>query len=221
MSEKPPRYRTGRRAPRTPGSVRRREVLDAAADLATAEGLGPLSIGRLATAVGLSKSGLASHFESKQALELATVDRVAAAYEREVWARPRRAEAGLARLEAMLEAWIAYLEAPAFRGGCFFAAVGHELASQPGPVRDRVAHHTRAWIRALEAEARTASRQGELAPTVEPSELVFELHAFVQEANLARHLLDDPHAFTRARSAVERTLARARTRTSQTEEPQR
>ena len=53
-------------------------ILDTAAALATEEGLEPLSIGRLAEATGMSKSGLFAHFGSKEELQLATVDHAAA-----------------------------------------------------------------------------------------------------------------------------------------------
>ena len=192
------------------GERRRRQILAAAMDVSSAEGLEGLSIGRLAREVGLSKSGLAAHFVSKQALQLATVEAAAAGYERHVIEPPRRAEAGLARLEAMMEAWIAYIDEIEYRGGCFFAAAANEFGSQPGPVRDRVATYTKRWMDLLEAEARTAVRQREILPDTDPRQLAFALHAFVQEANLCRRLLGDERAFERARGCVADTLARVR-----------
>jgi tetracycline repressor-like protein len=50
-------------------------ILRAAASLATVDGLEGLSIGNLAAAIGMSKSGgLYAHFGSKQELQLATVE---------------------------------------------------------------------------------------------------------------------------------------------------
>ena len=57
----------------THGERRRRAILDAAADVSTAAGLEGLSIGGLAREVGLSKSGLAAHFE-KQGIALLSIE---------------------------------------------------------------------------------------------------------------------------------------------------
>ncbi len=54
-----------------------------------------------------------------------------------------------------------------------------------------------------------AVRQRELATGCDPAQLAFELHAFVQEANWARELLDEEHAFDRARTAIAARLRSA------------
>lgn len=186
--------------------------MSAAADLATAEGLEGLSIARLAREVGMSKSGVAAHFASKETLQLAAVDLAAEGYRVQVFEAARGREPGLPRLHAMAMAWLDHIEHVGFRGGCFFAATGSEFGARPGPVRDRVVHHTRSLIDALEEEARLAVRLGELRDDVEPHRLVFQLHALAQEANLRRQLLDDPGAFDVARAAVVDLLDQARTR---------
>jgi AcrR family transcriptional regulator len=50
----------------TKGQRTRNSILGVAAALATEEGLDPLSIGRLAEATQMSKSGLFAHFGSKE-----------------------------------------------------------------------------------------------------------------------------------------------------------
>jgi AcrR family transcriptional regulator len=191
------------------GERRRREILAAARDVCSAEGLAGVSIERLAREVGMSKSGLAAHFASKQALQLATVESAAADFQRHVLVPPQHEEPGLPRLRAMMSAWLRYVDEIEYRGGCFFAAAANEIGSQAGPLRDLVAHYTQSWMDVLVREARTARRLGELRASVDPARLAFQLHAFVQEANLCRRLLDDRDAFARARAAVHETLAQA------------
>jgi AcrR family transcriptional regulator len=188
------------------GQRRRRAILESAADVSTGEGLEGLSIGRLAGEVGLSKSGVATYFESKQDLQLAAVETAAWGYDQNVLAPPRAAEPGLARLELLMSAWIDHVDGISYRGGCFFAAAGNEFAGRPGPVRDRVAAHTASFGEALEREARLAKRLGELRDRVDPRLLVFQLHALVQEANLRRGLLDDEGAFDDARAVTAQLL---------------
>jgi AcrR family transcriptional regulator len=55
----------GERRRRSDGERSRRAILDAAARLATVEGIDGLSIGGLAKPIGMSKSGLYAHFGSK------------------------------------------------------------------------------------------------------------------------------------------------------------
>ena len=55
------------------GDRTRRAILAKAVDIASAEGLEGLSIGRLASELGVSKSGLFAHFGSKQELQLETI----------------------------------------------------------------------------------------------------------------------------------------------------
>jgi len=198
-----------RTRPERHGERRRRAILAAARDVGTAEGLEGLSIGRLAAEVGMSKSGVAAHFGSKRDLQLLAVESAAEGYERNVIAPPREAEPGIARVQAMMEAWIDYIEGIEYRGGCFFASAGAEFAARPGPVRDHVAAHTSTWIRALEREIRTARRLAELAPDTDERLLAFQLHALVQEANLRQTLLDDEGAFDDARALLAATLADA------------
>ncbi len=198
--------------PRGHGARKRREILESAVDLGSEQGLEGLSIGRLASETGMSRSGLFAHFGSKQELQLATVAAAQADFEAKVLPPARDAEPGLERLRALHDSWLDYVEGIAFRGGCFFFTTTSEYGSREGAVRDRLAQLALAWVRDLLREARTAVRQGELREDTDPRQLVFQLHAFAQEANWARELLDDDAAFGRARQAatelIERHLAR-------------
>jgi AcrR family transcriptional regulator len=59
------------RRPRSDGERSRQAILATAARLASTHGIDRLSIGDLATEVGMSKSGLYAHFGSKEELQLA------------------------------------------------------------------------------------------------------------------------------------------------------
>src|SRR5215207_2197741 len=76
----PPLVRPPRRR-RSDGERSRAAILREAARLATVDGLDGLSLGNLAGAVGMSKSGLFAHFDSKQDLQLATVDAASAIFQ--------------------------------------------------------------------------------------------------------------------------------------------
>jgi AcrR family transcriptional regulator len=180
----------------------RQEILALAADLASAEGLEGLTIGRLAAELRMSKTGIFAHFGSKEELQLATVDWAKEVFLEQVVQPALVKPRGVKRLQAMLTSWLEYVERSVFRGGCFFAAASLEFDSRPGRVRDIIAALTKAWMDALRKEIAYAKAQKEIAPGTVPAQLAFELHACVQEANWAYKLYGDRSAFSRARRAI-------------------
>jgi len=180
----------------------RQQILALAADLASAEGVEGLTIGRLAAELRMSKTGIFAHFGSKEELQIATVNRAKEVFLEQV-VKPALAEPrGVRRLQAMLAHWLKYVEQSIFRGGCFFAAASLEFDSRPGRVRDCVAALTKAWVDALRNEIAYAKAKKQIARGIVPAQLAFELHAFVQEANWAYKLHEDRSAFSRARRAI-------------------
>ena len=190
----------------TKGERTRQAILDTAAALATREGLEPLSIGRLAEATGMSKSGLFAHFGSKEELQLATVDHAGDLFVAEVVAPAREAPRGLARVWALCDRMIDYAERQVFPGGCFFAAASFEFNNRPGPVRDRIEEMLRSWHSYLEHAVEQAQEAGELDAHVSPREIAFQLDAFAQAANAQFQLFRDPRVFDAARRAVRERL---------------
>ncbi len=178
---------------------RREAILERAVELASEEGLEGLTIGRLSSELGLSKSGLFGHFGSKEELQLAAIDQANAIFLREVVEPALGEPEGAARLHAYCNSWIGYLERKVFTGGCFFAAASTEFDGRPGPVRDKLRDGQRAWLAEL-------TKQAGLAGAKDPDQLVFEVSSLVQGANAAYQLFGDERAFARARTAIERLL---------------
>src|SRR5215218_210264 len=191
---------------KTKGERTRHAILTAAANLATEEGLETLSIGRLAEATGMSKSGLFAHFGSKEELQLATVDHAGALFVAEVIAPARDAPKGLARVWALCDHMVDYSERQVFPGGCFFAATSFEFNNRPGPVRDRIEHMLRSWLSYLEHAVEQAQDARELDPAVSAREIAFQLDAFAQSANARFQLFRDSRVFDEARRAVRERL---------------
>jgi len=191
---------------KTKGERTRQAILDTAAALATEEGLEPLSIGRLAEATAMSKSGLFAHFGSKEELQLATVDHAATLFVREVIAPAREAPRGVARVWALCEHMVDYAQRQVFPGGCFFAAAAFEFNRRPGAVRDRIEHMLGTWLSYLEHAVEQAQQTGELVQTPSAKELAFELDAFAQAANAKFQLFRDDAVFAEARRAIRERL---------------
>src|SRR6267378_5348349 len=154
----------------------RAEILAVAVDLASAEGLEGLTIGRLATESHMSKTGIFAHFGSKQQLQLATVGAAKEIFLQQVVKPGLTSPRGLPRLKVMLESWLGYVERIVFRGGCFFAAASAEFDSRPGVVRDQIAELTKAWTVGLLEEIAFAQSEKEIQSSIKPAQLAFELH---------------------------------------------
>lgn len=186
-------------ASETKGAQTRAAILDRAVDLASVEGLEGLTIGRLATELEMSKSGLFAHFGSKQELQLATVGAAAQHFREAVVEPALAAPEGAPRLRALAEAYIDHIDRSAYSGGCFWGATSAEYDDRPGPVRDAIAAALDAWLDGLE-------RQAQIAGVGDPAGLAFELYALVMGANSRFRLSGDRSAFDHARTIVDRLL---------------
>jgi AcrR family transcriptional regulator len=194
------------RHPRADGERTRRAILRAAASLATVDGLEGLSIGNLAAAIGMSKSGLYAHFGTKQELQLATVDEAERILTEEVVQPALAASPGLGQLAAACEAFFSYVERRVFPGGCFFAATALEMGARPGPVKERIAAIQSGFTALLRSFAATALEQHELPAREDPDLLAFELHAILLGADTKFVLNDDPAVLDLARQVISQRL---------------
>jgi AcrR family transcriptional regulator len=181
------------------GAETRATILDRAVDLASVEGLEGLTIGRLAAELQMSKSGLFSHFGSKQELQLSTVNAAALRFHRAVIEPAMGVPDGAARLRAMVHAYLDHLEAGGYSGGCFWGSTAAEYDDRPGPVRDAIVAALDAWLGELE-------RQATIAGLPDPDRVAFELYAVVMGANSRHRLTGDRRVFEHAREILERLL---------------
>jgi AcrR family transcriptional regulator len=198
------------RRTRSDGRRSRDKILLAAAQLATVEGIDGLSIGRLAEHTGMSKSGLFAHFGSKEQLQLAAIDTAERIFKEDVVTPARAAPDGLARLEALCDRFLSHVGRRVFPGGCFFASVGAELDTRPGPVRDRVVAVAQNWMGLLTDAVRQAQRQGQIDRGLEPEQLAFELDALLTLGNAVFLLNGTEEPLERARRGLKERIARAR-----------
>ena len=178
-----------------------------AVSLATIDGLDGLSIGNLADALKMSKSGVYAHFGSKQELQLATLDEAGKIFRVEVIDPALAAAPGLAQLVALCDAFFDYLLRRTLPGGCFWCGVVVEMGTRPGPVRDEVTAFQGALIALMRDLVATAIEAGDLSPDDDPDALAFELSGVMFAANVNFVLRDDAGAVDMARGIVHRRLA--------------
>jgi AcrR family transcriptional regulator len=194
------------RRSRSDGARTRAAILREAVSLATVDGIEGLSIGNLADALGMSKSGLYAHFGSKLELQLATVQLADEIFDEEVVQPALAAPPGVAGLVALCEAFFAHLERRTFPGGCFFAGAALEMGTRPGPVKERIVDFQLRLDGLIKRLAAAAIERGELPAEENPDLLAFELGGLLFAADNGVVVHDNLQALEVARLVVRRRL---------------
>ena len=78
--------------------------------IAAVEGLGALSIGRLAKELRMSKSGLFVHFGSKEKLEMAVVERAYDIFNGRILLPAEEVTPGIERVWTLCNLWLEFIE---------------------------------------------------------------------------------------------------------------
>jgi AcrR family transcriptional regulator len=194
--------------PTTKGEQTRAAILDEALRVASKLGLEGLTIGGLAEATGMSKSGLFAHFGSREDLQLAVLEHAAQRYGETVLMPALKIERGLPRLRAMFAHWLDWTLASGLPGGCIMIAAAAEYDDRPGPIRDAVIANQHRGNAVTRKAVRLAIEEGHLKTDTDPEQITFELLGIVLASHNHRRLLGDKEARKRALKAFEELVAR-------------
>jgi AcrR family transcriptional regulator len=192
------------------GEATRAAILEHGVELATETGLDGLTIGRLATDLGLSKSGLFAHFKSKEALQIQVLDAAAERFVEEVVRPAVKKPRGEPRLAALFERWLAWTKSNSGPGGCVFVAAAAELDDRPGPVRDHLVALQKGWLEVVQTVYRTGVEERHFRSDVDAEQFAYDLYSVMLGFHHAARLLRDPRADERANAAFERLLSSVR-----------
>lgn len=195
------------RAPRK-GEQTREAILAHALGLATRIGFEGLTIGRLAEALRMSKSGLFAHFRSKEGLQIAILEMAGARMVDEVVRPALAAPRGEPRVRALFDRWLAWEQSPSLPGGCPFMAASFELDDRPGAVRDYVVQRLRDWLDTMAGAARIAVQEGHFRADLDCEQFAHDCQGIGLAFVHASRLMRDPRARERAQAAFE-SLVRA------------
>ena len=167
-------------------------------------GLEGLTIGTLADATGLSKSGLFAHFGSREELLLAVLGHGQEEFTRVVFQPAMDFPRGTPRLRAMFTNWLDWTESAELPGGCPMLGGASEFDDKPGPVRDMLAGGQRLWIETLKRGVRQAVEEGQLSADTDPEQIAFEMFGIALVVHHHRRLLGYQKARSRALTALEK-----------------
>jgi AcrR family transcriptional regulator len=194
--------------PQTKGEQTRAAILDEALRIASKLGLEGLTIGSLADATGMSKSGLFAHFGSREDLQLAVLEHAAQLYGEKVFVPVLKIERGLPRLRALFERWLDWTLESGLPGGCIMISAAIEYDDRPGPIRDAAIANQHRGNAITQKAVRLAIEEGHLSPDTDPEQISFEMLGIVLASHNHRRLLGDKEARKRALTAFDELISR-------------
>ena len=189
------------------GQQTKTAIVDAALQMAAQVGLEGLSIGALAEAMQMSKSGVFAHFGSREELQISVVREYYARFESEVFHSALTLQRGLPRVRAMFENWMRYTSAE-LDSGCIFISGAVEFDDRPGPVRDALIEAVMAWQEAMERAVAKARDEGHLVADADERQITFEIHALILALHYEARFLRRPGSMERALRGFDNILAR-------------
>ena len=187
------------------GDKTKHAILDTALDKATELGLEGVTIGILAKATKMSKSGLFAHFQSKENLQIEILKHGARIFIADVVLPALHTEAGIPRIRALVTNWIGW--ASRHTGGCVFVAASNEFSDREGVVRTFLLRQQLAWTKTLNKVARSAIITKEFREDADCDQFVFELYSLLLGFHLYRHLLHDEDIELRQAASLEKLIA--------------
>jgi AcrR family transcriptional regulator len=181
-------------------------IVDAALQLATQIGLEGLSIGALAEATQMSKSGVFAHFGSREELQISVIREYHQRFEAEVFYPALQAPRGLPRLKALFDNWMKRTSVE-IDSGCIYISGAVEFDDRTGPVRDALASSVQTWLAAMRRAVVQACEEGHLQAGIDPDQLLFEIHGLILALHYEARFLRSPGSIERALRGFDNILA--------------
>ena len=188
------------------GQQTKAAIVDAALSVATQVGLEGLSIGALADATQMSKSGVFAHFGSREELQISVIREYHNRFEHEVFYPALNQPRGLPRLRAMFANWMQRTSVE-IDSGCLYISGAVEFDDREGPVRDALVSSVMTWHSALRRAIQAAREMGHLRADLDDEQMLFEIHGLILALHYEARFLKHPGSIARANAGFDRILA--------------
>ncbi len=193
------------------GTDTRARIVETALRSASVEGIEGITLGKVAADVGMSKSGLFAHFDSKEALQVDVLNAAAEKFTEVVVKPAFTAPRGEPRLRSLFEHWLEWERLDSLPGGCVFMHAAAELDDRPGAARDALVEWQRRWLDTLARAVQIAVDAGHFRKDVDPAQVAFQLFGIVLVYYHSARLLRDPNARAKADEAFDSLVRSAST----------
>ena len=187
------------------GDLTRAAILDAALDVASRDGLEGVTIGILADRLDMSKSGVFSHFGSREELLIATLKEYEARFLATVLKPAVLEPRGLDRLKAILGNWFTRLGQETEQG-CLYISGGVEYDDRPGAVRDELVRMIADWEKEVERAIRQCFETKQLRDDAPIDLVIFELYSLALGFHHNARLMGRSNGSALIRQIFERIL---------------
>jgi AcrR family transcriptional regulator len=188
------------------GDITRNAILETGLSIAARDGLEGITIGGLAESIGMSKSGVFSHFGSREELQIALLKAYEKRFFEQILVANLKVARGLPRLKSVIAEWINQSAEEATEG-CIWISGATEYDARPGPVRETLVAMVRSWQAELSRAIQLAIQEGHLRANTDPEQLVFEIYGVVLVLHHDGRLLQTVNSVQRAQASIERLLA--------------
>lgn len=186
-------------------------ILDMAVKIVSRDGIEGLTIGELAKAVGMSKSGLFAHFGGKDQLQLAVLQLATDTFVDVVLRQAFKSPRGEPRVKAMVKSWLEHLSDDSkLQGGGILIAASIELDDRPGMLRDFLKKVQRDLITNIEKATRMAVEEEHFRQDLDVEQFAWSLYSFVLGYHHFKRMLEDPKAELHLKRAFKGLLDQAR-----------
>jgi len=179
------------------------EILEGAFELARQEGLEAMTIGSLARAVEMSKSGLFAHFESKTNLQCAVLEYAQNVFVDRVMKPAFTAPRGEPRVRALFDTWLEWAQSKHVNGGCIFLGAAAELDDAEGPVRDFLVGTQDRWLASLAKCIQMGKELGHFRSDLDVDLGAYQFYGNMMAFHFYTRLMRDGAAESRARATFE------------------
>lgn len=190
---------------RSKGALTKAVIVDQALKIASHQGLEGLTVGLLAEALAMSKSGVFAHFGSREELQLAVVREYYRRFEAQVFQPALQEPKGLARLQKMINLWM-QTSIQELSAGCIFISGAVEFDDRPGPVRDELVRSVQTWRAALKRAIEQAVEVGDLKKDCTPEAMLFQIYSYVQGLHHDARFLQISRSVDIATQSIQQTI---------------
>ncbi len=164
------------------GTATKLAILHTALNLASQHGLNSLTIGSLAKAHNMSKSGLYAHFKSRERLQLELLQYTQLVFKKAVIKPILAITDPKERLHQLVHNWLHWHEELA--GSCFYIGAIADFDDLSGNVADELKIQQNMWLDLLLRYAKKAQQAGYFKADLDMQQFCFELYSLY----LGRHL---------------------------------
>jgi AcrR family transcriptional regulator len=192
--------------PMRKGELTRAAILDVALELASRDGLEGLTIGLLADRMGMSKSGVFAHFESREGLQIAVLKLYNHQFEQEVFYPSLKLPRGLPRLQEMFSRWVKRVTVE-IASGCIYISGAVEYDDRSGAIRQELVNMVTALQNALRRCVQQSVEMGHLRADTDPQQMVFEMYGLVLALHHDARFIKRPGSVERAHTGFARLVA--------------